>query len=730
MRYFLLTFLIAAFLLSGQTALSQNGYPEMTIREATEVPIEQLEELEQRIADGEDPDALFELHHPPTVGDTITLTGVITTEPFSEGGPDRRTLLLGNALIVFVQDPHDPEWGGLHIREPDTTNFPTGLNEFIVGDYVELTGVMEEFFSEATPSMTQMVLLETEQVRWLGNADEDADLDHPVFTTLPISTFIEGSDPDRTIRYSTAEKWKGARVRFEEVRVASRTQSPASGRWTWSVIDDNGNEINIYDGSKNFRGGESASREWAPPPINALINIQGLIMTQSREIGGYTLAPIHPGDIEVIAVPPVVDSIERDIAVPASGEEVTITTTVFPPSEELPVEFVDLVYIVDNDTTTITMNDIGDDTYTGVIPPQPDGSEVFYYIVAHWDGDPISSPRDIAASNFYYLVRDDELTIQELRYSPFFPLQYPGLLGHTVTVSGVVTADLDDNSDYVHIQNGTGEWSGIWVRGPGIDDSIARGDSITVTGEVELVFGVPRIGAITPEGVEVHASNMPLPEPELVSTETFRTGLSNFNVEAEPWKGVLVEFIDLELTDDDPDDNNHIFGEFVVDDGSGGMRVDEGPGSAAWLSSYSVRETDNPAQIIRNGTTIDKLTGIMYFSFGNYKLVPRNADDFENLTSVTDRVEKGVPQVFDLSQNYPNPFNPATQIQFSLPENAHVTLRVFNVLGQEVKVLVDEYHNAGTYTTTFDAGTLSSGVYFYRIEAGDFVETKRMMLLK
>lgn len=731
MRHFLPISLIALFLFSGVALFAQDEYPLMTIREATEVPAEQLQELEQRIAAGENPDDLFHLHHTPTHGDTIRVRGVVTNDPFAPGGPDRRVFLLGNAVIVFIQDPDDAEWGGIHLREADTTNFPTGLHEFGVGDYIEVTGIMEEFFPQATPSMTQLRLLETVQVVWLDNVEINDTLDHPPFTVLPVGEFLEGNQPDRLIRYSTAERWKGGRVRFENVRVTSRTQSPTTFRWTWSVIDEAGNEINVYDPSKFFRGGESGvDPDWAPPPLNALINIQGLIMTQSRAVGGYTVAPVAPGDIEVIAVPPSFDNVERDIGVPDAGQEVTVTATVLPPAEDFPVTGVDLYYIVDGDTTVIPMDDVGDDVYSAAIPGQDDGTEVHYYLVALWDGDPIPSPFDLENENYYYLVSDDELTIQELRYSPFFPLQYPGLFGFEVTVSGVVTVDISDNTDYVHIQNGAGEWSGIWVRGPGIDDTIERGDSITVTGELEVQFGVPRIGAITPDNVEVHATGVTLPAPTLLSTERFRIGRSNYHPDAEPWKGVLIEFDDLVLTDDDPDNNNHVFREFVVDDGSGSMRVDEGPGSSSWLSTYSVNEADNPVTLIREGTTIDKLRGIMYFSFSNYKLVPRSPDDFVNLTNVTDRVDAGVPQSFDLSQNYPNPFNPSTQIRFSLPEDSHVTLRIFNILGQQVTVLVDEYHTAGTYTATFDAGTFSSGVYFYRIEAGDYVETKRMMMLK
>jgi hypothetical protein len=94
-----------------------------------------------------------------------------------------------------------------------------------------------------------------------------------------------------------------------------------------------------------------------------------------------------------------------------------------------------------------------------------------------------------------------------------------------------------------------------------------------------------------------------------------------------------------------------------------------------------------------------------------------------------------LPTEFDLSQNKPNTFNPSTQINFALPSAAKVNLTVFNVLGQQVKTLVDEYMTAGYQTVTWDGrdnsgASVASGVYFYRIAAGDFAETKKMLLLK
>jgi hypothetical protein len=90
----------------------------------------------------------------------------------------------------------------------------------------------------------------------------------------------------------------------------------------------------------------------------------------------------------------------------------------------------------------------------------------------------------------------------------------------------------------------------------------------------------------------------------------------------------------------------------------------------------------------------------------------------------------GRPSVFSLSQNYPNPFNPSTIISYQLPMNSHVVLKVYDILGREVMTLVSEREQAGTHSAKFDGASLPSGVYFYRLQAGNFRETKKLMLLK
>jgi hypothetical protein len=108
------------------------------------------------------------------------------------------------------------------------------------------------------------------------------------------------------------------------------------------------------------------------------------------------------------------------------------------------------------------------------------------------------------------------------------------------------------------------------------------------------------------------------------------------------------------------------------------------------------------------------------------------------ILSVPEPLLGDIPSAFHLCQNYPNPFNPSTTIEFDLPRAAQVTVRIFNILGQEIASFLSEPLTAGTHRIVWNAGNLASGVYFYRIttrqtdggQAKDFTETKKMILLR
>lgn len=127
---------------------------------------------------------------------------------------------------------------------------------------------------------------------------------------------------------------------------------------------------------------------------------------------------------------------------------------------------------------------------------------------------------------------------------------------------------------------------------------------------------------------------------------------------------------------------------------------------------------------------------------GNYSYSVQSVDLSGNVSEPSEMVQitittvsneilnNSVPHVFTLSQNYPNPFNPSSTIRFGIPEASIVKLEVFNLLGQKVKTLVDGRKSAGFHTVTFDGSDLSSGMYIYRIQGGDFVQIKKMTLVK
>jgi hypothetical protein len=118
-------------------------------------------------------------------------------------------------------------------------------------------------------------------------------------------------------------------------------------------------------------------------------------------------------------------------------------------------------------------------------------------------------------------------------------------------------------------------------------------------------------------------------------------------------------------------------------------------------------------------------TGSFGAGYNDFYLVKTGPDQ-----SGTEPVRVSIPSQYALYPNFPNPFNPSTQIAYALPKAGRVSLKVFNLLGEEVITLVNEMQSAGTNTISFDGSALPSGVYLCRLQAGEFVQTKKMLLLK
>jgi hypothetical protein len=131
------------------------------------------------------------------------------------------------------------------------------------------------------------------------------------------------------------------------------------------------------------------------------------------------------------------------------------------------------------------------------------------------------------------------------------------------------------------------------------------------------------------------------------------------------------------------------------------------------------------AFLIKKGT--DNINSITELK--NYAAQIQQWYDNDFVTDVKETIIS-IPTEFLLSQNYPNPFNSSCAIKYSIPKSSQVTIKIFNTIGQELATLVNEEKPIGTYEVNWNAANLPSGVYFYRIQAGSFTETKKMMVLK
>lgn len=130
-------------------------------------------------------------------------------------------------------------------------------------------------------------------------------------------------------------------------------------------------------------------------------------------------------------------------------------------------------------------------------------------------------------------------------------------------------------------------------------------------------------------------------------------------------------------------------------------------------------------------TTFDKRQSIAITPFSGPGIYTAYLDPTKSIrTGIASDAAANAPLEFKLNQNFPNPFNPATQIEFSLPIRQRVVLKIFDVMGRQVRVLLDEVREAGRHNIAFDATTLASGVYFYQLRAGDYVARQKMLLIR
>jgi len=355
------------------------------------------------------------------------------------------------------------------------------------------------------------------------------------------------------------------------------------------------------------------------------------------------------------------------------------------------------------------------DNWAGTIPATgTEGTMVEFFVEAFDDGgdnqDEVLStlfPADTANKRFGYHTKADGHTIYDIQ-SNMMPNDQSLYDGSVVTVSGIVTT-LDDEagSDFV-IQSESAVYSGI-VCNDTSGYAPTYGDEVTVRGRVdemwvdwEFKYGNNTL-IHSIQFVEVNSSGNTI-EPMSV------TG-ADLLADPEAYEGTLVSTGEVTVTSLNSYD-------WSVTDGTGEFLIDDD-----WCDSESYEAM--------GALAVDDVlaghSGVWNYSFGSFKTQIRNMVD---LGAVGIGGENQVPLTFSLSQNYPNPFNPSTTIEYSLAEAGNHTLKVFDLRGALVTTLVDHSSSAGKYSLVWDASEYASGLYFLRLDAPNFTQTRKLLLVK
>ena len=689
--------LFAVLFITSMNLIAQT-YPEVSIMDI------QYQHPDSLLLNGDQPS--------PLVGETVTITGIVQVAPYRDANVDSGEVIRAGAPAIYLQDTLETDFGGILVRDitasPDFALLDTGT-------VIKVTGVVTNYF---VTTQFDVVSFDAQGVIDFKEKKQ------PVLITLD-SLAQTGTNLGKV----SAEKWEGVYVEVRNVTVGSNN----IGSGSFSVFDENNTEVLTGNQSTYFY------TSYTPPQAGTVLEyIRGYIQNRDNLAQGYAhiITPMYPGDVKISSFPPIITNISRDPVIVAPGQDVTVTAKVMDPDGT--VAEAKLYWRKNSGVNVeVAMTSVNDSTYQAIIPSQPDSCVIDYFLTASDNqGNNAIAPADTARNRYFYLVLDRPLTIQDVQYSPFGS-GFSAYNSYEVTVSGVVTADTSDIplGPQVIIQNGTGPWSGIRINGTETLN-LVRGDNVTVTGTVIENFSVTNITGInSAANITVNNTGNALPAPEAISTSDINFKTSG-TISAEQWESVLIKYSNVTVTDENADGpagpnvtGNPNFGEMLVADSSLiNTRVELQDGNHQYHNFWDAALEFVPTRVMV-ADVMDELIGIMYYSFGNYKLIPRTDADFVNYaTDVNDNLTSVYE--FNLAQNYPNPFNPSTKINYSLQAEGLVTLKVFNILGQEVATLINDFQTAGTHSVNFDASKLSSGIYLYKIDSNGFTQTKKMMLIK
>ena len=644
------------------------------------------------------------------LGEEVTIEGVVTMPVgLSYAGTADEE---GIPWKFLISDVNGGPWSSLMVYNPGCPECGDPPNVY-EGDLWTLTGNVYEF---STTDVTTSNLTELD----ITTVFDLLDVNQP----LPEAPLVTTGD----LRSPTsAEQWEGVMVRAEDATVTAN-------QFTYELfeIDDGTGKVRVDDDSQAMKDYYNINMGGNPlPPVGSLVQwIEGWVYNHYGNYGdstAYRLDPLYPEDMEFGAGPPIISNTTREPCAPTlSDNEVSVSCII---TDNSTISEALIYYSIDggNNYSTVTMTE-DESLYTGVIPFS-DASFVYYYFSATDDGADQAQPKtstfpfDLENAELGFHVTDN-FTIQHVQETPF--LSGVGFYeGCTVTVSGVVTGDIEQfNSWYsaYALQDGVGQWNGL-VFDTGVEElDVTRGDEITVTGMVTNSSFDPTSSykfdgntrLVNPSVVV--GESIGEPAPMAVSCED----LSQDAEEVESYEGVLVKLDEVTVVSVNEFD-------WSVTDATGAVALID--------DDMANMEADNMLSALIQGQQLESVMGIFNYSFGTYKIQIRDAADLGTTVGIDKDVHVN-PFTYELHDNFPNPFNPETHIRFSIGGKENVKLIIYDIMGQQVRSLI----NGESYTPGFhavhwngldnDGQKVPSGMYIYRIKAGSFVADKKMLLLK
>ena len=646
-----------------------------------------------------------------------------------------------NVRNIWIQDGSGA-WTGLDIFNGATATKPVDVLDLVAGDSIEVVASLDEYQGE-----TELINVQSLKLLASGRTVHS--------TKVNLSDINDASNINKL---PTGEQWEGSFIELNNVTVATVDPFSGGSRVSFHVTDAAGNKINVSDRFIAQRLAANGGSFVTPNVGDVFKSLRGII--DHSENGcpgtngrGYELYPFDVTHYDYGVAAPAISNITRDYASPNPSQAVTVSATI---TSDSGIKTATLYYAVGMNAskyTAVAMSVVSGNTYAGKIPAQVDGSFVSYYITATDKSKKAltsyNPSTQLGTPPLFYRVRANGLDIYDIQFTPYADGN-SAFANQSVTVSGVVTAETKD-LQYLYIQEPNQlAWAGLAVSAAGNVQltTLKRGDKVTLTGTIKELNGFTTMTSVTQAVKDTTGGGKGKITPLVIDPNSF-TKYSFANTEA--FEGMLIclkpdtgklKIVALNADSTSATSKSN-FGEYRVGsniyDPFTGCRVLDGvvnsSGPTASLNVSYINDSKwasnvlvSPTQVLKVGNYMDSLVGIMYYSFSNMKLLPRDNKDFYNLNVAVKTISiHGATQIQNNINMFPNPTPGQMNIEVKGTDvNAAHTLTVYDLNGRVVFV-----HNmpANTSLSSFELN-LVPGCYitkFSNLSNGEVAQSKLLI---